>query len=142
VSDTFRLQVKSHFDSAHYLKGYLGKCQRLHGHRWEVEFCFEGGWLNDMNMLIDFALVKELMDKFIEELDHYLLNDQLKEENPTAEFIARWFFLRMQGAFRNANMVPLNHTLLDAVKRGVKVVRVCVWETPECCVKFYQESEA
>jgi len=27
-----KIQVKTHFDAAHYLKGYQGACANLHGH--------------------------------------------------------------------------------------------------------------
>ena len=31
------INVKWHYDSAHFLKSYHGKCERLHGHRYTVE---------------------------------------------------------------------------------------------------------
>ena len=31
------LTTKHHFDSAHFLKGYDGKCSNIHGHRWFIE---------------------------------------------------------------------------------------------------------
>ena len=57
----FRIQVKDHFDSAHQLRGYEGKCSRVHGHRWDVEVCIEGTQLDHLNMLIDFTIVKKIM---------------------------------------------------------------------------------
>lgn len=142
----YRLKVKTHFDAAHYLKDYLGKCQRLHGHRWVVECCFEGKELGRVNMLVDFSLVKKLVGKLLEELDHYSLNDQLgvegsSEENPTAEFVARWLFSRMKDRLRAAHTPPINHEWLDAFKRGVKLVQVTICESPECCVE-YSEGES
>ena len=32
----YYLKTESSFDSAHFLKGYNGKCRNLHGHRWRV----------------------------------------------------------------------------------------------------------
>lgn len=32
----YYLKTESSFDSAHFLKGYAGKCRNLHGHRWRV----------------------------------------------------------------------------------------------------------
>ena len=32
----YYLKTESSFDSAHFLKGYDGKCRNLHGHRWRV----------------------------------------------------------------------------------------------------------
>lgn len=133
----YRLRVKTHFDAAHTLKDYLGKCQRLHGHRWVVECCFEGEQLDSKNMLVDFALVKKLVGGFLDEkLDHYFLNDQLKEDHPTAEFVARWLFERIANRLRDVHTPPLDHSWLDAFKRGVKLVQVTVCESPECCVEY------
>lgn len=33
----YTLQTSASFDSAHFLKGYEGKCSNIHGHRWTVE---------------------------------------------------------------------------------------------------------
>ena len=30
------LKTEYDFDSAHFLKGYDGKCSNIHGHRWKV----------------------------------------------------------------------------------------------------------
>ena len=30
------LVYHTHFDAAHYLRNYKGKCANTHGHRWEV----------------------------------------------------------------------------------------------------------
>ena len=37
------IQAEDHFDAAHFLAGYEGKCRNLHGHRWRVvaEVCAE-----------------------------------------------------------------------------------------------------
>lgn len=118
----FRLQVKTHFDAAHQLQDYMGKCNRLHGHRWEVEVCLQGQELNDCNMLIDFKEVKRVLDFWLDEcLDHHDLNSMLDEANPTAEFLAKWLFDKLLEAF---------------IGYPVKLVRVCIWESPDCCVKY------
>ena len=137
MTDKFELSVKTHFDAAHLLEEYPGKCSRLHGHRWDVEFVFEGSQLNAQNILVDFALVKQLIQKITDRLDHYYLNDKLKEKHPTAEFLAAWLYEQMSNMFKCADMVPINHQLLSAVRCGIGLAHVTVWESPECCVKYY-----
>lgn len=118
----FRLQVKAHFDAAHFLRDYEGKCRRMHGHRWDVEVCLQGKDLDASNMLVDFATVKGILDDMLESsLDHYCLNDSLHTPNPTAEHIAQWVF----DEFGTRFSIP-----------GVELVRTCVWESPDCCVKY------
>lgn len=139
MNSKFELSVKAHFDAAHLLEGYLGKCARLHGHRWDVEFVFEGSQLDTQNMLIDFALTKELIKKLLDQLDHYYLNEALDEKHPTAEFIALWLYEHMSNEFKYADSVPINHQLLRAVRRGVGLKHVKVWESPECYIKYHPE---
>jgi len=130
VSDRYRLQVKTHFDAAHHIRDYPGKCSRPHGHRWEVEVVIEGSRLDHCNMLIDFSAVKQAMTDIVDELlDHYDINETLSEPNVTAEYLARLLYLE------------LNRKLLDTpafLKCSGKLSRVTVWESPECCVKYYQ----
>lgn len=137
----YRLQVKSHFDAAHYIKDYPGKCKRMHGHRWEVEAVLEGKELDALNMLIDFSLVKGWLKSILEDLDHYVLNEQLPEltqdgesDNVTAEYLAKWLFLGLDTKLQFASPTFLPHL-------PVRLVCVTVWESPDCCVKYYERSE-
>lgn len=38
--EMYEIKVKSNFSSAHSLKNYRGKCERLHGHNWNIEAVF------------------------------------------------------------------------------------------------------
>ena len=60
----FKLRVKKHFDSAHCIADYAGKCSRMHGHRWDVEVVLGGEKLDAMNILVDFSEVKKMMKYF------------------------------------------------------------------------------
>jgi len=141
MQEKFRLQVKTHFDAAHRIRDYLGKCARTHGHRWEVEVVLEGSKLDDKNMLVDFAEVKKILRVLLDRtLDHWILNDTLKEPNVTAEYLAKWVFEHMTRRLHAVSTsAPLNHTIADAVNGGMRLVRTCIWESPDCCVKYCQE---
>jgi 6-pyruvoyltetrahydropterin/6-carboxytetrahydropterin synthase len=78
---------KFHFDAAHWLPDYIGKCQHLHGHRWTVEVGIYGEVGQASGMVIDFSVLKEIVQNtIIDKLDHSCLNDILP--NPTAENLA------------------------------------------------------
>jgi 6-pyruvoyltetrahydropterin/6-carboxytetrahydropterin synthase len=118
----YRLQVKDHFDAAHYIKDYVGKCSRMHGHRWDVELSIEGEKLDRLNMLVDFGEIKDLLRGLEEnKLDHYILNVELNEDHVTAEYLAGWVYGRLASQIGDL---------------GVKLVRVCIWESSDCCVKY------
>ena len=113
----YQLRVKDHFDAAHYLEGYVGKCHELHGHRWEVEIVLQYDKLGVNNMLIDFKQVKEVLKVLLDKcLDHHCLNKTLVEENPTAEYLAKWIY-------ENVGLCDL--------------VSVTVWESPECSATYF-----
>lgn len=108
-----------HFDSAHYLPGYPGICEHLHGHTWKVEVSFQG-LVDSKGMVVDFALIKQLVDPIVETLDHSLLNNTI--QNPTAENIALWFRDKIASV---QGLPPLR--------------RVKVWESPDSCAEVELE---
>lgn len=128
----YRLQVKVHFDAAHYIKDYQGKCSREHGHRWGVEVVIEGKELHDCNMLVDFSAVKGALKTLLDTyLDHYQLNEKLYEDNLTAEFVAKWIYKGVQ--------VDFMQTKLPA-QWNLRLARVTVWESPDCGVSYDEET--
>ncbi len=125
----YQLKVKDHFDAAHFIKDYPGKCSRMHGHRWDVEVCLQGGTLGKLNMLIDFVVVKEIMKSLLGKLDHYVLNEQLHEENLTAEFLAKEIYKEFEYKLSRVGDEPA----------GVGLKSVTIWESPECMVMYTED---
>ena len=109
--------IRLHFDSAHQLRGYEGKCSRLHGHRWEIELAIEALELDKVGMAYDFTKLKEMVRKDLLYIDHYNLNDipPFDKINPTAENIARFFF---------------DQYVLLMEEHGCALRYVKIWETP------------
>ena len=117
----YHLMASSHFDAAHRIEDYQGKCSREHGHRWGVTVELQGNELDDMNILIDFSLVKARLKEIIDtHLDHYQLNDTLAESNVTAEFLAKWLY----------------ENLSDYDLGGVELMSVTISESPDCSVRY------
>jgi 6-pyruvoyltetrahydropterin/6-carboxytetrahydropterin synthase len=82
---------KMEFAAAHFLPDYNGKCSQTHGHTWEVEVTISGEIDDKTGMVVDFSLVKKILEPIIDQFfDHHLLNDTIN--NPTAENIAQWLF--------------------------------------------------
>ena len=118
----FELEVEEHFSAAHSLRGYRGKCEKLHGHNWLVRVTLSGDVLNDQGMLIDFHEARELLARAIADWDHSNLNEleEFKTLNPTTENIARIVCERV----------------VAEVPAGITVRRVSVWETDGSCAKY------
>ena len=90
----YKVNVRRHFDAAHGLRGYEGKCENLHGHRWEVVVCVEHQELDQAGMAFDFALLKKELDVILERFDHRNLNEvpPFDQINPSSENIARTIY--------------------------------------------------
>ncbi|MBM3983047.1 MAG: 6-carboxytetrahydropterin synthase [Planctomycetes bacterium] len=121
------------FDAAHRLVNHEGMCAHLHGHRYRAEIeC--AAPLDSVGRVIDFSVIKERVGGWIaQRWDHAaivngaderllgLLRDIGEERvyrldgNPTAENIA-------------AELLKTAAALLAPIR----VVRVRVWETPNC----------
>lgn len=87
---------KRKFDAAHRLfdesktkewnETNFGKCTNLHGHTWVVEFTLCGQTNSDNSMLINFNVLKGLIDS----LDHKFINEVIPML-PTAENLVGYF---------------------------------------------------
>ena len=122
----YELTVRSAFEAAHFIKGYAGKCSRLHGHNWNIEAVVRGDKLDELGMLIDFKVLKSELNKVLEELDHRFLNElkSFAAENPTAENLARKIFERLAAS--------------EIFNGATKLYAVKVFETPNSCVTYYE----
>jgi len=119
----YRLSVRFHFDAAHFLKHYEGKCANLHGHTWQVVLKIACEALDDVGIAIDFRTVKEAVKPILDELDHKALNElpYFDKLNPTAENIS--------------------HKLTEALAKpiadlGATLSEVEVWESLDCSASY------
>lgn len=114
----FMVSVQAHYDSAHFLRNYKGKCERLHGHRYVVELALATDELDKAGIAFDFVDVKRHLRELADHLDHNNLNDlpPFDTVEPSAENQARYFYEEMKRR--------LPERMADAL------VYAKVWETP------------
>jgi len=114
----FVVSVQAHYDSAHYLRHYRGKCERLHGHRYVVELALATSELDEAGIAFDFVVVKKHLRELADRLDHENLNElePFTEIEPSAENQARFFY------------DELKQRLPPELARAMLYTRV--WETP------------
>lgn len=112
------VSVQAHYDSAHFLRHYKGKCERMHGHRYVVELALAANELNKSGIAYDFVDVKKHLRDLANRLDHENLNelDPFTEVEPSAENQARYFYDEMR------RLLP------EEMRDAVLYTRV--WETP------------
>ena len=97
----FVVNVQAHYDSAHYLRNYQGKCERLHGHRYVVELALATKEQDAAGIAFDFVIVKRFLRKLADYLDHENLNDlePFTDLEPSAENQAKWFWDELKKGF-------------------------------------------
>ena len=130
------------WDMGHRVLNHRSVCKGLHGHRYKAEICVEGDLIEEKGaseegMVIDFADIKKVAQKFIqEELDHAFMvwdrDHELLEFfkssqghkpvivpfTPTAENVAAYIFNELKDKFT------------DVFQSGLKLQSVKLWETP------------
>jgi len=86
----YEIIVEKHFDAAHYLRGYKGKCENMHGHRYTVRVHVSAKKLNEIGLAYDFTDLKRHLDDILKRYDHTCLNEvkPFDKINPSAENIA------------------------------------------------------
>ena len=122
----FKLKVQDYFSAAHYLKNYEGPCENLHGHNWKVELLVEGSQLNNLDILIDFKILKSILKETLNELDHKLLNEipYFKNVNPSSERLAEYIFKKIKDKLSQYS--------------NIKVKEVTVYETDKVSATYYE----
>ncbi len=100
----YTLFVEEHFDAAHYLREYHGKCENLHGHRFKVVVRLQAANLDETGLAYDFALVKKYLREILSSFDHTCLNDvePFDKIAPSCENIAATVYNRLLPKFRNS----------------------------------------
>jgi 6-pyruvoyltetrahydropterin/6-carboxytetrahydropterin synthase len=114
----YTVSVRAHYDAAHFLRKYKGKCERMHGHRYVVEVAVKVAELNEAGIAFDFVDLKGCLRELAEELDHQNLNDlpQFEGLETSAEVQARYFYQELM------------RRLPPDIAAGLLYARV--WETP------------
>jgi len=121
----YEASVEESFAAAHNLRGYCGKCEKLHGHNYKVRVTLAGKELDSTGLLYDFVELKRVIQSVIRTLDHSYLNElpPFDELNPSAENIARYIYDEA------AKQLP-------AATNGAEIAGVTVWETETAAATY------
>jgi len=119
----YQISVEQHFDAAHFLRGYKGKCEAMHGHRYKVVLKVEASEVNDIGLAYDFVELKKHLSEVVDRFDHTCLNDvpPFDKLNPSAENIAATVYKEIKSRLAGA---------------PVTISNVEVWESPQTGVTY------
>jgi 6-pyruvoyltetrahydropterin/6-carboxytetrahydropterin synthase len=119
----YEISVEQEFDAAHALRGYEGKCERLHGHRFRVAITIKATKLNEIGLAYDFTVLKRQLGEVLGRFDHTSLNETqpFDKMNPSSENIASTVYAEMEKRLAAS---------------PVTISRVEVWESPTSRAEF------
>lgn len=119
----YEVSVEQEFDAAHYLRGYGGKCEALHGHRYRVVVKVKTARLNDIGLAYDFSELKRHLGDILARFDHTCINDvpPFDQINASSENIARTIYQELQPKLADA---------------PVSISGIEVWESPQSRVTY------
>jgi 6-pyruvoyltetrahydropterin/6-carboxytetrahydropterin synthase len=113
---SWTLRVRDRFSAAHFLKGYKGKCEKVHGHTFEVEAALRVEDLDAVGIGVDFSVIKKALAAVLP--DHTLLNEAYPF-NPSAENLARHLY--------------------GELKKRYPVRAVTVWESEDASATYSED---
>ena len=119
----YEISVENHFDAAHFLRGYQGKCEALHGHRFRVVAKISASKLDDTGIAYDFTELKQHLNGILSRFDHTCLNDvpPFDKINPSSENIATTIYDELKSKLTGA---PISISSIE------------VWESPQAWVTY------
>lgn len=93
----FELEETFPFEAGHILKHHDGRCSSPHGHSYVLIVKVRGTQLipsgPKTNMVIDFYDIINIVHPMIDAyFDHKWLNDTLKSDSVTVEYMSKWIF--------------------------------------------------
>ena len=119
----YQISVERDFDAAHFLRGYQGKCEAVHGHRFLVVVKVKASEVNDIGIAYDFTDLKRHLWDILSRFDHTCLNDMppFDRINPSSENIASTIYDELK---------------LKLAGASVSISCVEVWESPQSGVAY------
>ena len=153
----YRICKSFEIENGHMLSKHPDKCRFPHGHSRKVELILEADTLDANEMVCDFKVVKELMQNFLDTLDHALCMNTDDPEyermkavygervigyaqlDPTTEVLAESIFRELQRALAKRAAAQAS---VYAVRTNVRVVRVRLWETSSSWAEFWEADPA
>lgn len=121
-------------DTSHRLLYYEGKCANLHGHRWKIEVWMEGVPDPATQILIDYSLIKQVINKY----DHQII---LNRDDPMVPRIQEFHpVITTPGDPTSELIASLIRDDLYAACRDHKITatvpKIRVWESPTSCAEL------
>jgi 6-pyruvoyltetrahydropterin/6-carboxytetrahydropterin synthase len=105
----YSITVREHIMIAHSLRGEVfGPAQKLHGATYVVDVEFRRSSLDADGIVVDIGRATTALKEVLGGLSYRNLDDEpeLKGQNTTTEFLARWIYDRVAAAISRGDLGP------------------------------------
>jgi 6-pyruvoyltetrahydropterin/6-carboxytetrahydropterin synthase len=135
----FTVSREIDFCYGHRLLDYKGKCRHLHGHNGRLVIACRAAELDAGGMVFDFSEIKRVIGWIDENLDHRMLLQRSDPAVAALQKLGEPLYL-MDDSPTAENIAKLIAEV--ALKNGLPVAEVRLWETPHCCATFRPPTSA
>ena len=143
---SIRIAKIFHFEMAHALHGYDGKCAHIHGHSYELSVTVLGTPLLDndnpkLGMVMDFGDLKRIVnEKVISELDHAVLlsEESGKVNSETTELLERVVYVDYQPTCENL-LLDMVSKIKPELPENLELHSLKLVETPTSFAEWFAE---
>lgn len=120
--EMFTISVQTNFWASHQLVLHDGSKEPVHYHNWLVTAEVGSEKLNDMDVVMDFHELKQMVDNIAAEFDNKVLNETacFRQNNPSAENVAKYIYDKLK----------------IELPEGIEIRNVNVVEQSGCSAKF------
>jgi 6-pyruvoyltetrahydropterin/6-carboxytetrahydropterin synthase len=131
----------------HRVPRHEGRCAAFHGHRYAAEITCRAGRLDEQGRIVDFGVVKTKVGAWIDRCWDHTAILMRGDPDPAADVLARSneahgrpvYWLDGPPTAENLAAELARVARADLASSGVEVVRVRVWETPNCSAEWQAE---
>ncbi len=126
---TFRVTVSKDylvFSSAHFITFRGHTCESLHGHNYRVAVTVEGPIDSECLFVIDFAILKQVVRRYVEQVDHRVLlptrNSKLAfREDGDMTYVEYFGVQTYQFPTRDCAMIPIANTTAEMIAEWIAI---------------------
>lgn len=129
IVGTFRVTVSKDylvFSSAHFITFRGHTCESLHGHNYRVAVTVEGPIDAECLFVIDFAILKQVVRRYVDQLDHRVLlptrNNKLAfREDGDMTYVEYFGVQTYQFPTRDCAMIPIANTTAEMIAEWIAI---------------------
>ena len=106
---TFEIEKDFQFEAAHYF-GHADAndlFKKIHGHSFAGTVRIEGDAQEDKGWIRDLWKIDQIIQDIIKPLDHSVLNEVDRLDQPALEQIAKWIFVRLESKLPGLSCVEV-----------------------------------